>query len=47
MPKTYDKLMEFVSKRKLTPNSINRELYINADFKDPEANVTEIQIGIT
>ena len=46
IPRTYDKLMEFVSKRKLTPNSVNRELYINADFKDPEANVTEVQIGI-
>ena len=47
IPKTYGKLMEFIMQQKLTPNAINRELYVNADFKDPEANVTEIQIGIS
>lgn len=46
LPKSYGKLMEFVAKKNLTTNSINRELYINVDFRDSEANVTEIQIGI-
>jgi effector-binding domain-containing protein len=47
LPKAYDRLMEFIAEQKLKPNAINRELYLNADFKDPEANVTEIQIGIS
>jgi effector-binding domain-containing protein len=47
IPKTYGKLMEFITMQKLAPNAINRELYVNADFKDPDANVTEIQIGIS
>ena len=47
IPKSYGKLMEFITQQKLTPNAVNRELYVNADFKDPEANVTEIQIGIS
>lgn len=46
IPKSYGKLMEFVSKRKLKPVSVNREIYINADFTNPEANITEIQLGI-
>lgn len=46
IPKTYGKAFEFVTKNKLRPNAINREVYINADFKYPEANITEIQIGI-
>lgn len=47
IPKTYSKLMEFVAKKKLMPIAINREVYINADFRDPDANVTEIQLGIS
>jgi effector-binding domain-containing protein len=47
IPKTYGKLMEFITQQELATNAINRELYVNADFKDPEANVTEIQIGIS
>ena len=46
MPKTYGKLMQFVGEHKLTPNAINREVYVNADFTDPEANVTEVQMGV-
>lgn len=46
MPKTYGKAVEFLSKNNLKANAINREVYINADFKYPEANSTEIQIGI-
>ena len=46
MPKSYGKAIEFLMKNNLRPNAINREVYINADFKNPEANITEIQIGI-
>lgn len=46
MPKSYGKAFDFIRAKKLRPNAINREVYINADFKFPEANVTEIQIGI-
>lgn len=46
IPQSYGKLMEFVQKNKLDPSAINRELYINADFDNLEANVTEIQMGL-
>ena len=46
IPMTYDKLAQFIAKHKMEPSMVNRELYINADFHDPDANVTEIQMGI-
>ena len=46
IPSTYDKMMQFITKHKLEPLAVNREIYVNADFNTPEANVTEIQIGI-
>ena len=46
IPKTYGKIMHFMQQNNLQPVGINRELYINADFKNPEANVTEIQMGV-
>lgn len=46
MPKSYGKLMNFISTNKLKPLAVNREIYVNTDFQNPEANVTEIQIGI-
>ena len=46
MPQTYGKLMQFVGDHKLIPNAVNREIYINSDFNHPEANVTEIQMGV-
>lgn len=46
IPKAYRKLMEFMGEHNLVPNAIHREVYVNADFKDPEANVTEIQMGV-
>ena len=46
MTQTYGKLMEYLQSHQLKPTRINREIYINCDFKDPEANYTEIQIGI-
>lgn len=46
IPEGYGRLMQFISKKNLTPTGMNRELYINVDFNNPEANVTEIQMGI-
>ena len=46
IPQSYGKLMQFIAEEKLTPLAINREIYTNADFENPEANTTEIQIGI-
>jgi effector-binding domain-containing protein len=46
IPKSYGKAFQFLSENNLVPNAMNREVYINADFKNPEANYTEIQIGI-
>lgn len=46
IPATYEKLMRYVVHHQLRPVAQNRELYINSDFQHPEANVTEIQIGI-
>lgn len=39
-------MIYFISKNSLKPSAVNREIYINMDFLYPEANVTEIQIGI-
>lgn len=46
IPKSYEKLFHFATKKKLNPVGVNREIYINADFNDPEANITEIQLGV-
>ena len=43
---SYGKLMEFIASQKLEPVAMNREIYVNADFHHPEANVTEIQMGV-
>ena len=44
--KSYDILKKCVEQHNYQPVGITRELYINADFTDPQANVTEIQMGI-
>jgi effector-binding domain-containing protein len=46
IPNSYQKAFQFMGEHGLTPTGITRELYINADFVDLQANVTEIQIGI-
>jgi len=43
---SYKKLDEFMKHEHLQPGDVVREVYINTDFKDPNANVTEIQFGI-
>jgi effector-binding domain-containing protein len=46
IPASYGRLMQFIAENKLNPVSANREIYVNVDFKNPEANTTEIQIGV-
>lgn len=46
IPSAYETMFGFIKAQKLTPASLNREIYINVDFNDPSANVTEIQLGI-
>lgn len=47
IPSAYNKMMQFMTRHKLEPSSINREIYVNSDFHTPDANVTEIQMGIS
>ena len=46
MTGSYQKIMEYAVSNGLTPSGVNRELYVNVDFVNAEANVTEIQFGI-
>ena len=46
IPLSYGKLMQFIGEKILKPIGVNRELYVNVDFNTPEANITEIQMGI-
>lgn len=46
MTGSYGRVMEYCRQQQLTPSGINREVYINVDFANPEANTTEIQLGI-
>jgi effector-binding domain-containing protein len=46
IPESYGRLKQFITEKKLKPLAVNREIYVNADFNNPEANITEIQIGI-
>ena len=47
IPNAYGKLIQFINKHKMEPSLLNREIYINSDFQQPDANVTEIQMGLT
>ncbi|HTH56027.1 MAG TPA: GyrI-like domain-containing protein [Cyclobacteriaceae bacterium] len=44
--KSYDSIAKFAADHKLSSTSSVREIYVNSDFENPEANVTEIQFGI-
>jgi effector-binding domain-containing protein len=46
IPKSYETLFRFMTEKKLQPLAANREIYVNVDFRNPEANTTEIQIGV-
>jgi effector-binding domain-containing protein len=46
IPVSYGAIMQFIEQNRLETIGVARELYINADFEHPEANSTEIQLGI-
>jgi effector-binding domain-containing protein len=46
MTGSYEKLMQYAQHHQLTPVGMNREIYVNVDFVNPHANVTEIQLGV-
>lgn len=46
IPESYSKLMMFLTTHQLKALALNREIYINVDFNYPQANTTEIQIGV-
>ena len=43
----YSELASDLAAQKLIMSGENREIYLNMDFKNPENNITEVQIGIT
>jgi effector-binding domain-containing protein len=47
LPRSYSMITEFLTAKGLEPCACNREIYLNIDFMNPNANVTEIQIGIS
>lgn len=46
LQQSYIRMMEFLAIRGLEPCGQNREIYVNIDFMNPAANVTEIQVGV-
>jgi effector-binding domain-containing protein len=46
MPDSYKMLNSFIRQQQLKPVAITREVYLNTDFRNPEANETEIQMGV-
>lgn len=46
LPNTYEKLRRFIAGKHLEPSEVTREIYVNTDFRDPNANITVIQVGL-
>lgn len=46
MPRSYEALIGYAAQNGFRPSGNNREIYVNVDFANPDANVTEIQLGI-
>lgn len=46
LPVSYEKIMKFIAGKHLEPIEVTREIYVNSDFRDREANVTVIQFGV-
>jgi effector-binding domain-containing protein len=46
LPKSYEKVMEYLAAKGLTTTTECREKYLSMDFENGENNLTEIQIGI-
>ena len=47
LAESYGTLIPKILSNNLKMSGENREIYLNMDFQNPEANITEIQIGIT
>jgi effector-binding domain-containing protein len=45
IPKTYETLMQFAANLGKTVTTTAREIYVQADWNNQQANVTEIQLG--
>jgi len=43
---TYGALMGEIQSKNLQMSGLTREIYLNMDFENPEANITEVQIGV-
>jgi effector-binding domain-containing protein len=46
IPESYSKMLQYAGQHNLVPVGNNREIYVNVDLQNPEANVTEIQLGL-
>jgi effector-binding domain-containing protein len=46
LPRTYRQLFGSLAEQNLRPTGLSREVFLNMDFAEPAANVTEVQIGI-
>lgn len=46
MTDSYEKLIQYTHANQFTPAGVSREIYMNVDFVNPQANVTEIQLGV-
>ena len=46
IPQSYGTIMQFIQQQNLQLAGVTRELYINADFVNLDANVTEIQMSV-
>lgn len=47
LPDTYQRVMEYAENNALTPNHINREIYVAYDVFNPVANITWVQVGVS
>lgn len=46
IPSSYAKLLPYMQAQNLIPIGVNREIYTNVDFIYPDANSTELQLGV-
>ena len=46
LPQSYSRLIQYMKEKQILPAVETREVYVNIDFVNPEANITEIQMGV-
>jgi effector-binding domain-containing protein len=46
LPQTYRQQFGSIAEQSLRPTGLSREVFLNVDFAEPAANVTEVQIGV-